>query len=389
MKKNASYTLMLVCLLFISQITFAQTKQEQKSDKSPFLFEKGNTSIKFGGFIRAVTFADFGGSVPNYDFISSTQSAPNVWDNESRLSFDASATRLNLKVIQKVDKLGDIEFFVETDFRGASDVLRLRQAYVSFAGFTFGQTWSFMSDLPANAPTIDIQGVNSRTFFRTPLIGYRHSFDNGLSLGIALEFPKVKMGTLSGIKAINQNYPDVPIYVQYKNKNGHIKLAGVVRNLEYGNVAGEKIKSEVGLGVQLSGMHKFGKSFSIYSQIIYGKGIARYINDLAALNLDLVADNVNGGVQAIPMYGASLGIKADLSKSLYFTSNYSVSGISVKDNYYSAKDYFRGSYYSASLFWGVVKNLTIAGEYIHGYRQNMDLSLGNANRAQLMVMYSF
>ena len=75
------------------------TKQEQKSDKSPFLFEKGNTSIKFGGFIRAVTFADFGGSVPNYDFISSTQSAPNVWDNESRLSFDASATRLNLKTV--------------------------------------------------------------------------------------------------------------------------------------------------------------------------------------------------------------------------------------------------------------------------------------------------
>ena len=357
--------------------------------QSPFQIEKGNTSIKFGGFVRFVTFADFGGVVPNYDFVSSTMSADNEWDKESRLSMDASATRVNLKVVQKTDLLGDIEFFVETDFRGASDVLRLRHAYVSFKGFTFGQTWSFMTDFLANAPTIDVQGVNSRTFFRNPLIGFKTNISEKSSFGIALEFPKTKMTTGTTIRTVNQRYPDIPLYLMFKGTKAHLKLAGVLRAMDFGVNSTQKVETKFGAGVQVSGSLKLGDQFTLFSQGIYGKGVARYINDLAALNLDMVPDAANNTLQALPMYSVSLGARADFSKKLYASANFSVAALANKTDYYSANEFYNGKYFSASLFWTGVKNLTIAGEYLYGYRLNMNDTHSNANRFQVMFMYSW
>ncbi len=383
--------LILIILFAICTGLAAQsTSSKSSTNTSPFLFEKGNTSVKFGGFVRFVTLADFGGVVPNFDFVSSTMPAPGEWDKEHRLSMDASATRLNLKVVQKTESLGDVEFYIETDFRGAADVLRLRQAYISFKGFTFGQAWSLMTDFAANTTLIDIQGVNSRTFFRTPLISYKANLDENLSFGASLEFPRVKatIQANSGIRAVNQTFPDIPLYLQYKGKRGHIKLAGLLRAMDYGINSTEKIKTELGAGAQLSWSLKLDEKFTLVSQSIYGKGVARYINDLAALNLDL-APAQGSKLQSLPMYGLSLGMRADFSKKLFATSNYSIAGLTNKDDYYSAGEYFKGNYFSASLFYAGIKNMTIAGEYIHGYRKNMNSTWGSANRLQVMFMYSW
>ncbi len=375
----------VICLSVYAQSTPVKVSE----NKSPFQIEKGNTSIKFGGFVRFVTFADFGGVVPNYDFVSSTMSGDSDWDKESRLSMDASGTRLNLKVIQKTDLLGDIEFYVESDFRGAVDVFRLRHAYISFKGFTFGQTWSFMTDFLANAPTIDVQGVNSRTFFRNPLIGFKTNISEKSSFGIALEFPKTKMTTGSTIRAVNQRYPDIPIYLMFKGTKAHLKLAGVLRAMDFGVNSTQKVETKFGAGVQVSGSLKLGDQFTLFSQGIYGKGVARYINDLAALNLDMVPDAANNTLQALPMYSVSLGARADFSKKLYASANFSVAALANKTDYYSANEFYNGRYLSASLFWTGVKNLIIAGEYIHGYRKNMNDTHSNANRFQVMFMYSW
>ncbi|MDP3399176.1 MAG: DcaP family trimeric outer membrane transporter [Bacteroidales bacterium] len=362
----------------------------QTSEKSPLLFESGKTTAKIGGTIRAVAFQDFNGTIMNYEFINSTMSAPNSWDLKSRNSMDASASRLSVKITQKTENLGNIDVYLETDFRGTNEAFRIRHAYVSFKGFIFGQTWSFMTDTPANAPTIDIQNVNSRTFFRTPLIGYVGNLGKGWTMGVALELPKIKITTVTGIKAVNQKVPDLPVYIQYKGTKGHIKLTGAVRSLQYGMTANQDIQTEAGLGVQLSGTFKPVKGLTLYSQGIYGKGIARYINDLAAQSMDLLPV-AEGGLRTMPMYGVSLGAKLDFSKSVYATSTFSVAGLEKNDGLYLTRDndFFKGNYFSASLFWNTYKNLTMAWEYIHGTRINTNDVKGNANRAQFMVLYSF
>lgn len=383
MKKRILISIISILILFLHVHIMGQEIQ------SPFLYEKGNTSITFGGFVKLNTSVDFNGSIPSNDFRNSLMSVPSRWNNNSRFVLDPSHTRIRLKVIQKTEALGDIEFYVETDFRGTSNALRLRQAYVSFKGFIMGQTWGFMNDPLALAPSVDIQGVNSRTFFRTPLIGYRLNLDNNFSLGISLELPSVKMSTQPGVISTNQTLPDIPLYIQYKGEGGHIKLAGVVRSMSYAVVDSESIEKELGLGAQISGSLRAAKNISFYSQAIYGKGVARYINDLSLLNLDLVPANSNSAQQSVQMYGISVGAKATLNENLFLSTSVSTAGLANKDDYYAYNEYFTGNYYSASLFWTGVKNMTIAGTYIHGSRKNMNSTKGDANRIQLMVMYKW
>ena len=375
-------------LFFISILVFNITANGQVT-KSPFLYEKGNTSIKFGGHVRVSTFADFGGSIANNDFRNAIISVPNSWDNDSRFNIDISHTRFSIRAIQKNESIGDIEFYIETDFRGYGNALRLRQAYISFKGLILGQTWGFMNDLLSQAPNVDIQAANSRTFYRTPLFGYRANLNENFSLGISLEFPSVKMVAQSGVKSVNQTFPDIPAYIQFKGKSGHVKLAGVVRPMNYGALGIEKIKTEVGLGAQLSGSVKATKNIMLYSQVIYGKGIAKYINDLSLLNVDLVPGENVHTQQAVNMYGLSVGAKAILSKNIYCTATVSNAGFVNKDIYYSANEYFTGNYFSASLFRTGIQNMTIAGGYNHGSRKNMNDIKGNANRIQVIVMYKW
>ena len=79
----------------------------QKSD--PFLWQKNNTTIKLGGYIRVSASADFDGMIDNNDFIVADIPVPGKWDKRGSFGIDASATRLSLNVTQKTT-VGDIRF---------------------------------------------------------------------------------------------------------------------------------------------------------------------------------------------------------------------------------------------------------------------------------------
>nr|WP_279192414.1 DcaP family trimeric outer membrane transporter [Bacteroides intestinalis] len=359
----------------------------QKSD--PFLWQKNNTTIKLGGYIRVSASADFDGTIDNNDFIVADIPVPGKWDKRGSLGIDASATRLSLNVTQKTT-VGDIRFYIESDFRGGSSVLRLRQAYISFLGITAGQAWSFLYDPQAIAPPIDIQGDDSRTFFRTPLIGYTHKISKDFTVGASVEMPRTRITTATGVKSVTQRIPDVPLYLQYKTAYGHLKLGGVFRGLSYGDTKTEKIKTRFGWGVQLSGSLKPVSFLTLYAQGEYGEGIARYISDLAVLNVDLLPDSNEAGVmKTIPMCGISCGLRVDFSKKIYAAANYSTAILHREESYITGSDYRWGEYLSCSLFWNAFQNMTVATEYLYGHRKNMDDVSGHANRIQLMLKYDF
>ena len=376
--------IVFILLIISTQIVSAQ------DTKVPFAFDNGTIRIKVGGYVQNVVASDFGGFINNHDFIVSSLSVPENWDQQSRFAFDATASRVNLDVTHKTGSFGDIRLFMETDFKGASNVLRLRHAYISVLGITAGQTWTFMYDAEATANTIDIQGVNSRTFFRTPLLGYTGTFGKRFSAGISFEMPNARITAASPVSSVTQTVPDIPVFIRYKSEKGHLKLAGVFRNIHYGHSGQEKMKAKQGLGVQLTGSIKPVSALTLYGQGIYGKGIARYINDLASLNLDLLSEHENPGHADVPvMFGASVGLRADISKKAYLTSNFSLAQMDKKDGFTRDSDYSHSKYFSASLFWRAWQNLLFAAEYLYGERINMNDAFGNSNRIQAMLRYSF
>mgnify|MGYP000544390182 FL=1 len=77
---------------------------------------------------------------------------------------DASTSRIYLKGIANTRALGRVVVYVSTDFRGGAQgsyTPRLREAYVSFKGFTFGRDVTTFCDLDAGPTTIDFQGPNA------------------------------------------------------------------------------------------------------------------------------------------------------------------------------------------------------------------------------------
>ncbi|MFI3316951.1 MAG: DcaP family trimeric outer membrane transporter [Rikenellaceae bacterium] len=343
-----------------------------------------NTKVKIGGYVRFNMNADFDGSVNGGNDFISTNITDAAWDEDENLGFDVSATRLSLQITQSTKELGDVKLFVETDFRGSS--VRLRQAYVEAKGFIAGQTWSFMTDLAANAPTVDINGVGSRTFLRTPLFGYRHSFSDALSAGISVEYPSLSTFYVGGYSAIGQTMPNIPLYIQAKGEAGHIKVGAMIRTLQYADDANKERLSQMGLGGQLSGSLKATKAVSLFGQAIYGKGINNYISDLSSLSINLMSTD-GTLMEATPMGAASLGVSAKFAKR--WTA--ALSG-SMSENF-GDKDYFDGYYqasrYTAlSLFYAPAARMQLGAEYLNGSRTNFGDDAIGAQRFSLSVKYT-
>ncbi len=379
----------LLIALAVLSINATAVQAKGRVEKDPFKWKVGNTSFKLGGFVRATINNDFEGAVSNHDFIVSSISENQTWTDESRTWVDASATRLSLDVTHDFRGDNDLNFFIEGDFRGAGNVFRLRQAYVTYGGLIAGQTWSFMADISAAAPTVDIQAVNSRTFCRTQLFGYRHNFGEGFSAGISVETPTANLiSTSNEIVSVHQNMPDVPFFAKYEGGLGHVKVAGVVRSLTYGVASTQERVSELGSGVHVSGILKAANFLTLYGQAIYGKGIDNYISDLAPMSRDLVQSQVNPAVaDALKMGGASIGAKFTLSKKVYLGTSYSQAFINHDGGAaYPYKNLYKGEYCSLSAFWAPIKRLTFGAEVVHGVK-NLNKEV-KASRASLMVKYS-
>ncbi|MFR9537719.1 MAG: DcaP family trimeric outer membrane transporter [Rikenellaceae bacterium] len=376
------FFLSLLAMAAISSSLYAQSSSLNwnVSDK---------TTITLGGFVRANTTYDFDGSLSGLDFISTNIASSPSYSDEGCLGFDASASRIWLMINQGTDNLGNVKVYFEGDFRGTNSAFRFRQAFVEFKGFVAGQTWSFFTDLPAQAPTMDIIGVGSRSFFRTALFGYRYSINDQLSAGISLESPALTTDYISGYEPVSQRMPNIPIYIQAKGGMGHIKAAAVFRSLQYGDISSQERVNVAGLGGQLSGSLKACSAVTIYGQAIYGKGINTFLSDLSTVGVGLSdVMTLNGSdMEATPMGGASLGLSAKLAPkwsaalSGSLTRNYG-------DQAYFAGDYKSTSFVTTTLMYNPISNITVGLEYLNGSRTDFGSDTAAAQRLSFTVMYT-
>ncbi len=362
---------------------------EESND--PLSFTKGNTSVKFGGFVT-LTIGKYleGATSRGNDFPTSQIEMDCEAADENKLLFDPTSTRLFFKMSQKTASMGDIKLYVEGNFRGDGNTFFLRIATVDFLGFTVGQTWSNMVDAASIAPTVDIQGVNSRTFFRTPQIAYRHTVGKSWLIGGAVEYPTINYTSYSTSYTEPEiRTPDFLLFTQVKGGAGHLKATGVLRTLPYSD--NSEVATKIGWGAQLSGSLNVTKALTLYSQAIYGESIGKYINDITYLAFDVVESETSREAGGVPMYGASLGMKYKLSPKFDFTANISRSCLELDDSDYTDIDstYKTGRYISTTLFYYPIRSMTVGFEYLNGTCETQDDSFARAQRLNMMVRYFF
>ncbi|MFI3240290.1 MAG: DcaP family trimeric outer membrane transporter [Bacteroidales bacterium] len=384
-------SLLSVCFLGAGLAVANDEKVDE--DKNPLSWSSKNTTATLSGFVMVVGKADFGGSVSGNDFWTALIPTDGTYANQTGIGLDAVGSRLGLDVTQKTS-LGDVQGLIEIDFAGSTSLIRIRHAYLKFRGFVIGQTWSFMVDNASVVSTIDRIWIQSRPFTRLPLIGYEHSFKNGISLGGAVEVSSSEVGMdlpdITTISTAKRRYPDLPVYFQYTKGQSHIKASALVRGLSYNNLVTSQIEEKLGWGAQLSGSLKVAPKLELYAQGIYGEGIANYLSALQILNLNLMPNiNNTGEVKALPMYGASAGLRVDIAKNIYSAASYSFAALSKVEDYYWDSTYRWSDLISLNMFWSPVKPILLGIEYLHGEREDMDGSRGSANRIYISALYKF
>lgn len=381
---------------------FEMTSREgfQQTPNPQFIFSTRNNrfALGIGGYINLRTSYDFKGAVDDIDFVPYAIPMTATYANRQRVMMDATASRLFTKAVIKSRKLGPVVAYVDMDFRGGEEFSytpHLRSAYVSMLGFTAGRDVTTFCDLRAVPETIDHRGPNAYNFNFATMLRYELSvLQNHLTMGLALEMPVVSGTYGEHFRPISQRVPDVPMYVEYswgRECCSHVRASAVLRNMYLHNATTGENTSLFGWGVQASGRLALCDMFTLYFNGIYGKGITPYIQDLTGSGLDFTPNPENlNQIQTMPMWAVQGSAQVNIIPEVFWLSGgYSVARVEQHNGFYAASEYRRGTYIFGNVFYKLTDNFTLAAEYLHGGRKNMDGLKGDANRLSIMVQYNF
>ncbi len=352
---------------------------------------KGNFALGIGGYVRAVAEYDFGGIVNSVDFIPAL--IPNHSKINNQIQMDASTANIFIKLVGKSPLLGNFIVHTEGNYRGNDNTFKLRNAYLAFKGITIGYTYGGFMDAAAMSPTVDFQGPNGGTFYRSTQLAYTYKGWSKFNIGATVEMPKVDGTTGEDFDIAQQRMPDFTLSAKYLWDNqSHVRLAGIIRNMTYTSEFRKKPSDVFGYGIQASSTFSVGKSMRFYGQFTYGKGIGLYLNDLGELNVDLVTNgNDKEKLQALPMMGWFAGLQYNITPNIFVSGTYSASRIYSEDGYATANpdNYHYGQYAVGNLFWNASNNLQMGIEYLSGWKTTFNRDTHHANRICLMTKYSF
>jgi hypothetical protein len=299
----------------------------------------------------------------------------------SNSSLHARETRLFLDVRGPVEGK-ELRMYVETDFYGSGNVLRLRHAYGSYGGLLAGQTWSTFVD-DGNMPnTIDFESPTVFPSIRQAQLRWTQKLSENLSWSAAVEDNKSSITPPAGvIGKAEYPLPDLVARLRFDGPRVHSFAAGFLGKGRFRPTEGEL--DDVTLwGVLLSGKVKtFGRD-TVYGQFTFGEGVGRYRGGVTAV------PDANGELQAVGLVGFMGGYEHFWSPR--FSSNGVYSWGSAPD-----KDYFadtlnkRLDYAAINLLYWFLKDRAWAGvEYLYGRREVVGGEVGSADRLQFAVRFN-
>ena len=260
---------------------------------------------------------------------------------------------------------------------------RMRQAFITYDGWTFGQAWSNFQNVAALPDSVEFVGTMPGTVFvRQPMIRYKHA--SGFS--VSLENPETTLTSSTGgrILPTDDQIPDV--IVRYDGKG--FAIAGIVRQLNASDaVLPMGSDTAYGYGVSVSGRIPIGSGGDdLRFMGTVGEGLGRY---MGANIVNDAAIDANGELDTIATYSGFAAfrhvwgprLRSSVAGSYFKADNpVALTGTSPTDEVWNVL---------GNVIYTPVPKLDLGLEYMYAERTNEAGLSGNLQQVQVMAKYSF
>ncbi len=306
------------------------------------------------------------------------------------------------------------------------------QAWLSWQNLLFGQTDSTLTDVMAVPETIDLGGPIGRAAFYKGTTEFRYTIwqptnqkadPTGFYVNVAAENPGQDIFVPAGYQTFSR-YPDFIATIKYESgvwekdactgtpyfDGWHVQLGGVVRDLgvEDSNTQKDILREETtGWGLQLSGSYTINRECNlfdfIYFNVIGGRGLARYLNDLNLVTpiYDASFTKATGDLNTLPLLGYFVAYQHDWNRYFRSTACYSHVDLDSDNQVVPAgtSPYRHGDYVLANLMFhynacdpaktasdSPTEHTFLAGiEYLYGHIEDLNGNRGQDQRVMIMV----
>jgi hypothetical protein len=303
-----------------------------------------------------------------------------------------------------------INFKFEFDMFGTGadagqTTMRLRHFYGEWGAILAGQTHSLFMDIDVFPNTIDYWGPSGMVFYRNVQIRWTPYRTKNSHFAIAVERPSndIDSGNLRLIEGLedvdvrnDEELPDLTAQYRYGDDWGHVQVGGILRKVGYELRADPSDPwtegSETGWGINVGSVINLFEKDAIRLQVVYGEGIASYMNDGG---MDLApAANWNSGVltdleaEAVALTGALAYYDHWWSDRWSSSIGYSITKVD-NTNFQDPGAFSKIDYASGNLLYYPAENVMVGGELMWGERKNNNDDTEDGFRFQFSVKYNF
>jgi hypothetical protein len=303
--------------------------------------------------------------------------------------------------------LSDIDFKFEFDLFGVGanageTTFRLRHAYARWGPFLAGQTNSVFMDGDSFPNVIDYWGPTGMVYVRNPQLRWTPYRTDHSDFAIAIERPsndidvgniRVLAPELGNSIQNDEKFPDLTAHYYVRSDWGHFQLAGLLREVAYDTVNTPDNRPKggrVGWGINASGHANIFEDDKLIASVVYGDGIASYMNDGGTDLAPEVIGPAPGTIKpdAVPLLGVMAYLEHHWNDHWTTSGGYSMTQVD-NTNLQAIHAYHRGEYASINLLYTPVKGVLIGGEFLWGKRVDFGGASGNDPRIQLSAKYDF
>jgi hypothetical protein len=351
-----------------------------------------DTIMKVGGYAK-VDFIYDTKPISSFDYFVTSAIPTSGPDTQrgSQFTVQAKQTRLNVD-LRRDTQAGPARLYFEGDWFGnasfgfdpGSYQFHLRHAFGQLDNFGAGYSFSAFMDNDALPDTLDFEGPGAAPFLLLAQARYTWKAGPHTNFTVSAEAPSAEV--TAPIGSGKSTFPDITLRARYEADAGHVQLGGVFRRLAFRSGTGIS-DSTNGYGLSLAGSLKTTGDDYLVAGGVWGKGIARYVSDIAGSGLDAVVD-ASGNLQAIEEYGAYAGYTHYWMPKLRSTGVIGYLGMSNK-SFQSPTSFKQSEYYSANLIWNPAGSLNVGIELLYGNNKTFDGNSANDTRIQASVQYDF